>query len=139
MLTLKHARFGALVFVAFLGGGTARAQTSPGQASDGADQLALSPLATVRAPAAQQREALKKSQTRIRQVEKRLAALPQDSDQVKQIAVGIRSLLDVAARFQARGDARLAHLNAELADGLVAHAERTRELLSQIQTSGVQP
>ena len=64
-------------------------------------------------------EALHKTQARIHRVQRKLNAVPQDTEQAQAAVASVQKILDVAAHCQAKGQPQMASLHADLADRIL--------------------
>jgi hypothetical protein len=91
------------------------------------------------ADASTRQAALHKTQARIDEVQAKLSALPQDTDQAQAAVASVQKILDVAARCQAKGQHHRARLHADMADRILEVNTKLLALTAAAAQAGGQP
>ena len=105
----------------------------------GAIALAIQTAGPVWAADASARQAaLHKTQARIDEVQAKLQAVPQDTEQAQAAVASVQKILDVAARCQAKGQPQMARLHADLADRMLDVNLKLLALTAKATKTGVE-
>jgi hypothetical protein len=90
------------------------------------------------ADASPRQAALRKTQARIDEVQAKLQAVSQDTDQAQAAVASVQRILDVAARCQAKGQPHLARLHAEMANRILELNAKLLALTAAASSGGAQ-